>query len=160
MNHDPRFAIPTVLVTLGLRSGDSRFISEKFQWLPSDSFANCDGKVILQHAPSIFEQVLSDAIRPLLLIIITTSDSRGWSDEELPIASGMAVFRTEFIEQRGIRRRVGKVTGQAPFQDSRHKGILRWRPRGHGKSYANHCQAREHCSYPGETSLPREKATR
>jgi len=95
-----------VLVAPELGDGDSKFTSERFQWLPSDFAVDHDGKVtltspyinnihptqckelysvipeILRCAVPMFERVLSDAIRPLLPMRIVTSGGRGWGDEE------------------------------------------------------------------------------
>ena len=96
----------TVLTAPTFADGDPRFISENFQWLPSDFIVDDDGKVtlaspyinnvhptqhedlysvipkILQHALPMFERVLSDVLRPLHPMRITTSGLRGWGGEE------------------------------------------------------------------------------
>ena len=87
-------------------ASESKFSSEKFQWLPSDFSVDQDGKValvspyinnihptrhkelysiipeILQCAVPMFERVLSDAIRPLLPMRIATSGGRGYGGEQ------------------------------------------------------------------------------
>ena len=81
--------------------GADKFISKRFQWMPSDFSVGADGKVtllspyinnihptrhkdlysvlpeILQHALPLFEHVLSDLVRPLLPTRIATSGARG-----------------------------------------------------------------------------------
>ena len=78
------------------------FVSERFQWIPSDFSVGDDGKVtltspyinnihptrhkdlysvipeILQHALPMFERVLSDLLRPLLPIRVATTGVRGF----------------------------------------------------------------------------------
>ena len=95
-----------VLVAPELRDGDSKFTSERFQWLPSDFAVDHDGGVtltspyinnihptqckelysvipeVLRCALPMFERVLSDAIRPLLPMRIVTSGGVGWGGEE------------------------------------------------------------------------------
>ena len=87
----------TILRPPELEGADSKFVSERFQWLPSDFSVDGDGKVslvspyinnihptrhkelysvipeILQHALPMFERVLSDLIRPLLPRRVTMS---------------------------------------------------------------------------------------
>ena len=105
MSKDPESASPVVIEAPEFESGDSKFASKKFQWLPSDFLVDDDGEValaspyinnvhptlhkelssvipeILQHAVPMFECVLSDAIRPLLPMRIATS-GRSDDDEE------------------------------------------------------------------------------
>lgn len=83
-----------------------QFVSERFQWIPSDFSVDDEGKVtltspyinnvhpvihkelysvipkILQHAIPMFEHVLSDLIRSLLPMRIATSGRVGWTNEE------------------------------------------------------------------------------
>ena len=83
-----------------------KFVSKRFQWLPSDFSVDDDGKVtltspyinnvhpirhkelysvipeILQHALPMFERVLSDLLRPLLPMRIGTSAGRGFGGGE------------------------------------------------------------------------------
>ena len=104
MSKDLQSATPEALVAPEF--SDSRFTSERFQWLPSDFLVGDDGKVtlaspyinnihpnrhkelssviseILRHAVPMFECVLSDAIRPLLPMRIATSGGRGYGNEE------------------------------------------------------------------------------
>ena len=87
----------TILVPPELTGTDPKFVSERFQFLPSDFSVGGDGKVtlassyinnihparhkelysvipeILQHAIPMFERVLSDLVRPLLPMRIATS---------------------------------------------------------------------------------------
>jgi hypothetical protein len=101
VSKDPGSATAAVLVAPTFADSDSKFASEKFQWLPSDFFVDRDGKVtltsphinnvhpdqhkdlysvipeILQHATPMFERVLSDLIRPLLPMRIETFGARG-----------------------------------------------------------------------------------
>ena len=91
----------TILNPPEFEGADSRFVSRRFQWLPSDFSVDGDGRVtlispyinnihpvrhkelhsvipeILQLALPMFERVLSDLLRPLLPIRISTSDGRG-----------------------------------------------------------------------------------
>lgn len=95
----------TALLAPEFDTGEFKFSSENFQWLPSDFFVDHDGKVtlsspyinnvhptkhkelysiipeILQHALPMFERVLSDVIRPLLPMRIATVGT-GWHEEE------------------------------------------------------------------------------
>ena len=88
------------------RDVDAEFVSERFQWLPSDFIVNDDGKVtltspyinnvhptynkelysvipkILEHAVPMYERVLSDLLRPILPMRIVTSVRRGWGGVE------------------------------------------------------------------------------
>ena len=97
----------TILRPPELEGADSKFVSERFQWLPSDFSVDGDGKVslvspyinnihptrhkelysvipeILQHALPMFERVLSDLLRPLLPMRVAMS---GY-DEELSYSS-------------------------------------------------------------------------
>ena len=81
-----------------------KFVSQRFQWIPSDFSVGGDGKVtltspyinnihptrhkdlysiipeILQHALPMFERVLSDLLRPLLPMRVATSGTRGLGD--------------------------------------------------------------------------------
>lgn len=106
MGRGPGSTTATVPVAPAFEPSDSKFVSKKFQWLPSDFFVDHDGKVeltspyinnvhptqhkelysvipeILRHAIPMFERVLSDAIRPLLPMRIATSGGLGWDDEE------------------------------------------------------------------------------
>jgi len=85
---------------------DAEFISKRFQWLPSDFSVDDEGKVtltspyinnvhptrnkelysvipeILEHAIPMYEQVLSDLLRPILPMRIATSGGHGWGSEE------------------------------------------------------------------------------
>jgi len=87
----------TVLEPPELRGAEPKFVSKRFQFLPSDFFVDGEGKVtlispyinnihpirhrelysvipeVLQHALPMFEQVLSDLLRPLLPVRIATS---------------------------------------------------------------------------------------
>ena len=92
---------PTILEPPEFQATDPRFVSKRFQWLPSDFSVDGDGKVtlaspyinnvhpthhkelysvipeILQYAIPMFERVLSDLLRPLLPMRIVTSVGRG-----------------------------------------------------------------------------------
>jgi len=87
----------TILGPPELKGADPKFVSKRFQFLPSDFSVDGDGKVtlispyinnvhpthhkelysvipeILQHAIPMFERVLSDLLRPLLPMRIATS---------------------------------------------------------------------------------------
>ena len=95
----------TILAPPEFKGADPKFVSERFQWLPSDFSVDADGMVtltspyinnvhpirhkelysviprVLQHALPMFERVLSDLLRPLLPMRIATS-SRGYGGEE------------------------------------------------------------------------------
>ena len=101
MSKDPESATAAILVAPTFEDSDSKFASEKFQWLPSDFLVDHDGKVtlgspyinnvhpnrhkdiysvipeILQHATMMFERVLSDLLRPLLPMRIETFGTLG-----------------------------------------------------------------------------------
>ena len=103
----PGSVTAAALVAPTFGDSDSKFISKKFQWLPSDFLVDHDGKVtlkspyinnihptqhkdlysvipeILQHAVPMFERVLSDLLRPLLPMRIATSGDRGRYSGEL-----------------------------------------------------------------------------
>ena len=88
----------TILVPPELKGADPEFVSECFQFLPSDFSVDADGKValissyinnihpthhkelysvipdILQRALPMFERVLSDLLRPLLPMRVTLPD--------------------------------------------------------------------------------------
>jgi len=88
----------TTLVPQELEGTDPKFVSKRFQFLPSDFSVDGDGKVtlispyinnihptyhkelysaipdILQHALPMFERVLSDLLRPLLPMRVTLPD--------------------------------------------------------------------------------------
>ena len=94
-----------ILVAPEFGESESKFSSQKFQWLPSDFSVDQDGKValtspyinnihptqykelysvipeILQCAVPMLERVLSDAIRPILPMRIATSGGRGYGGE-------------------------------------------------------------------------------
>ena len=96
----------TILEPPGPQGAESKFVSERFQWLPSDFSVDSDGKVslaspyinnvhpirhkelysaipeILQHAIPMFERVLSDLLRPLLPMRIATLGGVGYAGEE------------------------------------------------------------------------------
>ena len=98
----------TILRPPELEGADSKFVSGRFQWLPSDFSVDGDGNVtlispyinnihpvrheelhsvipeILRLALPMFERVLSDLLRPLLPIRISTSGSRGYGDQYVP----------------------------------------------------------------------------
>jgi len=83
-----------------------KFLSQRFQWIPSDFSVDGDGKVtltspyinnihptrhkdlysvipeILQHALPMFEWVLSDLLRPLLPVRVATPGVRTFGGEE------------------------------------------------------------------------------
>ena len=83
-----------------------KFVSQRFQWIPSDFGVGGDGKValtspyinnihptrhkevylvipeILERAIPMFERVLSDLLRPLVPMRIATSGVRGYGSEE------------------------------------------------------------------------------
>ena len=87
----------TILQPPELEGVNPKYVSKRFQWMPSDFFVDGDGKVILtspyinnihptyhkelysvipeilQHAVPMFERVLSDLLRPLLPMRIATS---------------------------------------------------------------------------------------
>ncbi|KAF9779819.1 hypothetical protein BJ322DRAFT_1113127 [Thelephora terrestris] len=105
MRKGPRSGLKA-LVAPRFESGDLKFTSERFQWLPSDFLIDGDGKAtlaspyinnvhptqhkelcsvipeILQRALPMFERVLSDTIRQLLPMRIVTSGGRGFNNEE------------------------------------------------------------------------------
>jgi len=86
-----------ILAPPEIKGANPKFVSKRFQFLPSDFFVDDDGKVtlvspyinnihpthhnelysvipvILQHALPMFERVLSDLLRPLLPLRIATS---------------------------------------------------------------------------------------
>ena len=96
----------TILEPPELEGADPKFISKRFQWLPSDFSVDGDGKVtlaspyinnihptrhkelysvipgILQHSLPMFERVLSDLLQPLLPARITASGGYGFEREE------------------------------------------------------------------------------
>ena len=96
----------TILVSRELEGVNPKFVSRRFQLLPSDFSVDDDGKVtltssyinnvhptrhkelysvipeILQHALPMFEHVLSDLLRPLLPMRIETSGGYGFGDRE------------------------------------------------------------------------------
>ena len=96
----------TILGPPKLEGADPMFVSERFQWLPSDFSVDGDEKValvspyinnihpthhkelysvipeILRRALPMFERVLSDLLRPLLPMRIVTSGGRGYGGEE------------------------------------------------------------------------------
>ena len=89
-----------ILEAPDLDGADARFISKRFQWMPSDFSVSVDGKVtltspyinnihptrhkelysvipeILERALPMFERVLSDLLRPLLPMRIARPDDR------------------------------------------------------------------------------------
>ena len=91
----------TTLVPPEIEETDPKFVSKRFQFLPSDFSVDGDGKVtlispyinnihpthrkelysvildILQHALPMFERVLSDLLRPLLPMRVTLPDDYG-----------------------------------------------------------------------------------
>jgi len=91
----------TILEPPKLEGADPKFVSKRFQWMPSDFSVGGDGKVtltspyinnihptrhkelysvipeIIQRALPMFERVLSDLLRPLLPMRIATSVARG-----------------------------------------------------------------------------------
>jgi len=93
----------TVLIPPELKGADPKFVSKRFQFLPSDFAVDGDGKVtlissyinnihpahhkelysviqeILQHALPMFERVLSDSLRPLLPMRIASSSGSRFS---------------------------------------------------------------------------------
>ena len=86
----------TILEPPVLKGADPKYVSRRFQWIPSDFSVDNDGKVVLtspyinnihptrhkdlysvisevlQHALPMFERVLSDLLRPLLPIRVAT----------------------------------------------------------------------------------------
>ena len=106
MGKSPGSADATVLEPPEYLAESRRFISENFQWMPSDFLVDHDGKVtltspyinnvhpihhkelysvipeILQRAIPMFERVVSDLTRPLLPMRIVTSGGRGFLGEE------------------------------------------------------------------------------
>ena len=94
----------TILEAPELESANPKFVSKRFQWLPSDFSVDDDGKValaspyinnihpvrhkelysvieeVLQHALPMFERVLSDLLRPLLPMRVATSGGNGSKD--------------------------------------------------------------------------------
>ena len=91
-----------------LEDANPKFVSKRFQWLPSDFSVDDNGRVtltspyinnvhpihhkelysvipeILQHALPMYERVLSDLLRPLLPMRIVTSGDPGSAGEETP----------------------------------------------------------------------------
>ena len=102
----PSSGTATVLEPPKFEGADPKFVSERFQWLPSDFSVDGEGKVtltspyinnvhpirhkelysvipeILQFAIPMFERVLSDLLRPLLPMRIATSGGQGDGGEE------------------------------------------------------------------------------
>ena len=100
MGKVPGSATATILKPPAILSVDPKYVSNRFQWMPSDFFVGFDGKItltspyinnihptrhkelysvipeILQHAIPMFERVLSDLLRPLLPTRIATSGGR------------------------------------------------------------------------------------
>ena len=96
----------TVLEAPALEGADPKFVSKRFQWIPSDFSVDDHGKVtlvspyinnihpthhkelysiipgILERAIPMFERVLSDLLRPLLPMRIGTPDGRELRGEE------------------------------------------------------------------------------
>ena len=92
----------TVLKPPELQGASPKYVSQRFQWIPSDFSVGGDGKVtltspyinnihptrhkdlysvipeILQNAIPMFERVLSDLLRPLLPMRIATLGGRDW----------------------------------------------------------------------------------
>ena len=106
MGRVPGSDTATILESPEPEGVDPKFVSKRFQWIPSDFSVDNHGKVtltspyinnvhpthqkelysvipeILQHALPMFERVLSDLLRPLLPMRIGTSDGRGFEGEE------------------------------------------------------------------------------
>jgi len=96
----PGLDTATILRFSEIKGANPKFVSKRFQFLPSDFSVDCDGKVtlispyinnidpahhkelysiipeILQHALPMFERVLSDLLRPLLPTRVTASEAR------------------------------------------------------------------------------------
>jgi len=101
MGKVPGSATATILEPPEIEDADPKFVSKRFQWIPSDFSVGSDGKVtlispyinnihptrhvelysvipeILQRALPMFERVLSDLLRPLLPMRVATSAARG-----------------------------------------------------------------------------------
>ena len=97
----PGSGVATTLRPSEIKGADPKFVSKRFQFLPSDFAVDGDGKVtlsspyinnihpthhkelysvipeILQHAIPMFERVLSDLLRPLLPMRVQASSSYG-----------------------------------------------------------------------------------
>ena len=97
---------PMILAPPELAGLNPKFMSRRFQWLPSDFFVDSDGRVtltspyinnihpahhkelysvivaILQHALPMFERVLSDLLRPLFPMRIKASSGYGFAPED------------------------------------------------------------------------------
>ena len=104
MGKAPELETARVLSPPALEDVSPKFVSQRFQWIPSDFAVSGDGKVtltspyinnihpirhkdlysvipeILQHALPMFERVLSDLVRPLLPMRVATSGTRGFGD--------------------------------------------------------------------------------
>ena len=110
-----------------LENVDPMFVSQRFQWLPSDFSVDDRGRVtltspyinnvhpihhrelysvipeILQHALPMFERVLSDLLRPLLPMRIVTSGERGYTGEE----HADCIWKTSIPTTPDARRQYG-----------------------------------------------------
>ena len=103
--------VATFLGPPELEDTDPRFISERFQWIPSDFYVDNRGKVtlvspyinnvhptyhkelysvipeILEHALPMFERVLSDSLRPLLPMRVGMLSGSGFKSQKTRIPS-------------------------------------------------------------------------
>ena len=101
----PGSAAATILKPPVLGGVDPKYVSQRFQWIPSDFSVDDDGKVtlaspyinnihptrhkevysvipeILQHALPMFERVLSDLLRPLLPMRVTSSEGEYYDNQ-------------------------------------------------------------------------------
>ena len=102
MGRVPGSDTATILKPPIIEGVDLKYVSQRFQWIPSDSSVDGDGKVtlvspyinnihptrhkelysvipeILQHALPMLERVLSDLLRPLLPMRIAAAALRGF----------------------------------------------------------------------------------
>ena len=106
MGKAPGSGATTILEPPEIQDADPRFVSQRFQWIPSDFSVGTDGKVILtspyinnihstrhkelysvipeilQKALPMFERVLSDLLQPLLPMRIATPGGREFRARE------------------------------------------------------------------------------
>ena len=106
MGKTPGSETAMILSPPELEDTNLKFVSQRFQWIPSDFSVDGDGKVvltspymnnihptrhkdlysvipeILQHALPMFERVLSDLLRPLLPMRVATPGVRAFRGEE------------------------------------------------------------------------------
>jgi len=156
----------TILEPPELDDDDPRFISKRFQWIPSDFSVSGDGKVtltspyinnihptrhkelysvisgILERALPMFERVLSDLVRPLLPMRIARPDgglggSCIWEDEPSN--------EDEYHERA---KRHAKSYSRTPDALRKYIGDLQVMNHFEGSNTPGHCQGRKYRAHP------------